>query len=161
MPLSLCPHAALCSPSDRSRAARLVLVAAAALPRIAIVPLRHRQHTAMMPPIVPLSVRSRLVFVCDRSSNRLPSPTSLSARSLLEKHQLATVDVLLIDTEGHDYKILSQFFEAGIEPAVVNLEVLHLGRDERLALRRDLEAHGYAYQDYAYDTFAIKASFME
>ena len=86
---------------------------------------------------------------------------TLSVGSLLHRYQLKTVDVLLIDTEGHDYKILSQFFAAGVEPAVINLEVLHLDRTERLALRRDLDAHGYLYQDYGFDTFAIKSSLME
>jgi hypothetical protein len=42
-----------------------------------------------------------------------------------------------------DYQILRWFFEAGVEPDVLNFESLPLSRAERMASRQLLYASGY------------------
>jgi hypothetical protein len=79
----------------------------------------------------------------------------------MRKYRLETVDVLQIDTEGYDFKILSQFLDAGIEPAVINFESFHLSKDERNGSRRMLTERGYGFLDYGavgsnMDTLAVK-----
>jgi FkbM family methyltransferase len=77
--------------------------------------------------------------------------------SLLRRYQIKHVDVLLIDTEGCDFKILMQFFDCGITPSIVNLELLHLSKKERIELRKQFSDRGYRYQDHGFDTFAINS----
>jgi FkbM family methyltransferase len=86
---------------------------------------------------------------------------SISVATLMRKYRLETVDVLQIDTEGYDFKILSQFLDAGIEPAVINFESFHLSKDERNGSRRMLTERGYGFLDYGavgsnMDTLAVK-----
>lgn len=86
---------------------------------------------------------------------------SISVATLLRKYSLETVDVLQIDAEGYDFRILSQFLDAGIEPAVINFESFHLSRDERHGSRSVLTERGYGFLDYGavgsnMDTLAVK-----
>jgi hypothetical protein len=69
--------------------------------------------------------------------------------------------LLQVDTEGMDYQILKWFFEAGVEPDVLNFESLHLRKAERLASRQLLNARGYWWIDSDQDTFALKESLVK
>lgn len=79
----------------------------------------------------------------------------LTVKTLLERKQFNFVDLLQIDTEGHDYKILKQFFNLGIHPKVINIERFHLSKSERSLLKNELSRLNYQYIDTEYDTFAV------
>src|SRR5206468_3260580 len=68
---------------------------------------------------------------------------SMSVASLLEAYQIKHVHILQIDTEGMDHDVLTWFFDADVEPAVINFEHLHLDRRERSASRELLWTNGY------------------
>ena len=85
---------------------------------------------------------------------------SLTVTSLLKQCQIKHLDILQLDTEGMDYRILTWFFAAGIEPAVINFESLHLDKNERQASRDLLRGKGYWWIDSHQDTFAIKESLV-
>lgn len=53
--------------------------------------------------------------------------------SLLEHHAVSRIDVLHIDTEGYDWKILRQLDLKTYHPKVILFEYKHLQEDERLA----------------------------
>jgi FkbM family methyltransferase len=81
---------------------------------------------------------------------------SMSVASLLEAYQIEHVHILQIDTEGMDYDLLNWFFDADVQPAMINFENLHLGRRERSALRELVRTNGYWWIETSQDTFAIK-----
>jgi FkbM family methyltransferase len=82
----------------------------------------------------------------------------ISPASLVEKHlpHGAGVDILQIDTEGHDAAIVRLFLEAGIQPRMINYEHNNLrGEDDRDCLSR-LRSEGYLLARYGRDTIAIR-----
>ncbi len=52
----------------------------------------------------------------------------LRLQSLLKKHNLLSLDILLIDTEGYDYEIVRQIHRLEAPPRVVIFEHKHLTR---------------------------------
>jgi FkbM family methyltransferase len=86
--------------------------------------------------------------------------SSLCVASLVKQCHAEHFDILQLDTEGMDYQIIRWFFAAAIEPAIINFESLHLGRNDRLASRELLRSKGYWWIDTDQDTFAIKESLV-
>jgi FkbM family methyltransferase len=62
----------------------------------------------------------------------LDIPT-VSLPSLLEQHEVSQIDVLHIDTEGYDWKILRQLNLKKFRPKLILFEYKHLQEAERLA----------------------------
>lgn len=67
----------------------------------------------------------------------------LSFNSLLEKHEVRKIELLLIDAEGYDYEIIKQVDFKRLPPAMVCYEHKHLSRAHRLACERSLTTNGY------------------
>ena len=99
-------------------------------------------------------------FGSDTNDVRQLEVPSISVGSLLKMLHGERLHLLQIDTEGMDYQILKWFFEAGVEPDVLNFESLHLSKVERLASRQLLNAKGYWWIDSDQDTFALKQSLV-
>lgn len=57
---------------------------------------------------------------------------TLTLPELLAKHQLKTIDLLAIDTEGQDWAILKQLDLSVVKPRVILLEHSHLRFEERI-----------------------------
>jgi FkbM family methyltransferase len=83
---------------------------------------------------------------------------TLTFRSLLAKHGLAQVDVLQIDAEGYDFRLLSLFDFNQMTPAVVNFEVAHLSESDRTAAYRLLLRHGYFLAEHGWDCIGYHRS---
>jgi FkbM family methyltransferase len=81
---------------------------------------------------------------------------TLSGPSLMKKFPTNHLHILQVDTEGMDYRIINWFFDANIEPDVINFESLHLDKGDRLASRDLLSRKGYWWIETRQDTFAIK-----
>jgi FkbM family methyltransferase len=75
---------------------------------------------------------------------------------LLERNRAPRVDLLHIDAEGHDYKILSQWDFAGHKPSVILYEHEHLSEAERRSARDLLARHGYRISRHYTDTLAVR-----
>jgi len=86
---------------------------------------------------------------------------SVSVGSLLKMFHGERLHFLQVDTEGMDYQILKWFFDAGVEPDVVNFESLHLSKAERVASRQLLNTRGYWWIESDQDTFALKESLVK
>jgi len=75
--------------------------------------------------------------------------------SILDRNQVTAIDLLHIDTEGYDYKVLSQFNFKKHRPAVILYEHFVLSPDEFEKARALLRAEGYRLHQYEQDTLAI------
>ena len=110
---------------------------------------------------------SQVASLSEEHVSRLLGPTrsitvsGITVKSLLAQTRFDTVDLLQIDTEGMDYKILLQFFDCGIEPRVVNLESFHLVKSERIDLYESLATRNYAFIDHNLDTLAVKLDLIK
>ena len=76
---------------------------------------------------------------------------ALTFASILEKHQVAHVDILQVDTEGFDYEVLRMLDWNRIKPSVLHFEDVHLNDNDRIAAYTLLEEQGY-------DLFATDAN---
>ena len=63
---------------------------------------------------------------------------------LLERHQVSHLNLLHIDAEGYDYKILRQLDFSKYHPDVVLFEFKHLTEDEKRDARVMLRSEGYS-----------------
>jgi hypothetical protein len=68
------------------------------------------------------------------------------------------IDLLHIDTEGHDAVILDQVDFDRILPDVVLYESKHLSAEDRRRCQGRLRASGYPLHVYHSDTLAIRAT---
>lgn len=82
---------------------------------------------------------------------------SLSFDSLCEKHGIERVDLLVVDTEGHDAEILASIDLARWLPAMIVYEHYHLDPPARGRARAGLERLGYATIEEGFDTWCLSA----
>ena len=83
---------------------------------------------------------------------------AVSMRTLIARHRVGRVDLVLIDTEGYDYKVLKQFDLVTYRPELVIYENKHLPVDERTASTRLLEAAGYRIHSFSENTVAVQTA---
>lgn len=85
---------------------------------------------------------------------------TLSPRTLLRRHFPSNVDVdiLQVDTEGHDAIVVCAFLDAGVRPRVVNFEHNNLSGDADRRCCSLLRSHGYRLARYGRDTVGVLGS---
>src|SRR5580704_5727436 len=76
---------------------------------------------------------------------------------LVEKHSIRNVDVIQIDTEGHDYHVLRQIDFSRLKPELINFESCNLPDSELQSALKLLGQNGYYCLRYPYDVLAVKA----
>ena len=79
----------------------------------------------------------------------------LSMPTLLSKHNLESCDLLQIDTEGYDCRLVQCAIRSGLRPSIINYEFIHVEPAERARCKRVLAEHGYAFLDIGRDTLAV------
>lgn len=78
--------------------------------------------------------------------------------TLLDKHHIATIDLLQIDTEGYDYEILRQVdFSASWAPNYIIYESCHLDPPTLVEAHAMLASAGYKVLEAGYDDFAYRS----
>ncbi len=80
----------------------------------------------------------------------------LTFDSLMKKHDIGQFDLLQIDTEGYDYRVLQQVDLREHDVVVVNLEFYCLPVSERLAACDQLDEAGFAWDFGKMDLVAVK-----
>jgi FkbM family methyltransferase len=80
---------------------------------------------------------------------------ALTFAGLCRKHGLDRIDLLAVDTEGHDFEVLKGVDLERLRPRLVVYEHLHLGEQDRVACRARLEAAGYEVMEEAFDTWCL------
>ena len=68
---------------------------------------------------------------------------TLTLNSLLDKHNLQNVDILICDAEGYDWKIFNQLDFNRIRPKVIRLEYINLTEEEKELTKNKLIENGY------------------
>jgi FkbM family methyltransferase len=81
---------------------------------------------------------------------------ALSFSSLLARYGLARVDLVLVDTEGHDFEVLRGADLERHRPRLVVYEHYHLSREDRRACRELLARAGYEVVEEGFDTFCLR-----
>jgi FkbM family methyltransferase len=77
--------------------------------------------------------------------------------SLVERHGLATIDLLHVDAEGYDFEILKQIdFAASWAPSFIIFEKEHFDRETYRRATHMLRAGGYRCIDIWPDAFAFR-----
>jgi len=74
---------------------------------------------------------------------------------VLDRNQVITIDLLHIDTEGFDYKVLSQLNLKKYHPLIILFEHNLLSPDELEKARSLLKNAGYKLFEYGADTLAL------
>jgi FkbM family methyltransferase len=77
---------------------------------------------------------------------------TLTARTLLSKHNVSAIDILQVDTEGFDYEIVRMFLEAGIKPSIIHYESACLDAETLCASLELLTGNGYRLLTIGVDT---------
>jgi hypothetical protein len=80
----------------------------------------------------------------------------LTFDALCAKHGLNAVDLVLLDTEGYDYKILQEIDFHAHRPALVVYEHYHLSSDERAGARAYMQRFGYGTMPEGFDTWCLR-----
>lgn len=139
-------------------------------PRVSLINAAVAEHDGVVKLYVPGSVASPKASLIAQHHRRFGSDAkdvrelevpSVSVGSLVKMFHGERLHLLQVDIEGMDYQILKWFFDAGVEPDVLNFESLHLSRAERLASRQLLNARGYWWIESDQDTFALKESLVK
>lgn len=142
----------------------------AANPRVSLINAAVAEHDGVVKLYVPGSAdspKASLIaqhhrrFGADAKDVRELEVPSISVGSLLKMFHGERLHLLQVDTEGMDYQILKWFFDAGVEPDVLNFESLHLSKADRLASRQLLNTRGYWWIETDQDTFALKESLVK
>jgi FkbM family methyltransferase len=83
---------------------------------------------------------------------------ALSVQSLLAKHQITKVDLLLTDVQGYDVEVVEQFLANGVKPTIIHFEHCHTARQALDALYRKLVKHGYRFNELEIDSICYLPS---
>jgi FkbM family methyltransferase len=67
----------------------------------------------------------------------------ITLQTLLERHRVEAFDVLCIDAEGWDFKILRQLDFSRWRPKLIRIEYINLSHDEKAAVAELLDQHQY------------------
>jgi len=78
----------------------------------------------------------------------------MSLEGLLEKYERPAADLLIIDAQGFDGKIIKQVDFSLMKPCVIVYEHILLGKEEKQACREMLEAQGYQLKQDQWDVVA-------
>ena len=85
----------------------------------------------------------------------------LTLNSLLKKHNVEKFDVLILDTEGHDWEVLKQVDLQKYRPKAIRFEHINLTEEERQAAIKHLTDNNYIYEVLAQDIDAIDRNFWD
>jgi FkbM family methyltransferase len=91
-----------------------------------------------------------------RSEWKEVSVPGMTMRTLLDRHGITAFDVLQIDTEGYDYRVLKQVELSKNKVKVVNMEFYCLPVVERLAAMNQLDEAGFAWFFDGMDLLAVR-----
>src|SRR3979490_1393094 len=76
---------------------------------------------------------------------------ALSVKTLLAKHGITKVDLLLTDVQGYDSEVVEQFLACEVKPTIIHFEHCHTARPALDALYRTLVEHGYRLNELEID----------
>ncbi len=85
---------------------------------------------------------------------------ALSVQTLLAKHRITKIDLLLTDVQGYDCEVVEQVLACGVKPTIIHFEYCHTARPALDALYRKLVEHGYRFNELEIDALCYLPSAM-
>jgi FkbM family methyltransferase len=82
----------------------------------------------------------------------------MTFESLCSKHGLGRIDLLMVDTEGHDWVVLKGIDLDVHRPVLLVYEHQHLDPSDRAECHAHLERHGYEIREEWWDTWCLHSS---
>jgi FkbM family methyltransferase len=79
----------------------------------------------------------------------------ITFQDLVDRHGIAEIDLLQIDAEGYDYRILQTIDFDLLRPSFINYERVLL-QDDEAACRQMMTRAGYALTDWGQDTLCVR-----
>jgi hypothetical protein len=79
---------------------------------------------------------------------------SFTFKTLISKHNVKKLDLLVIDTLGYDFEIIKMIPFDVVKPPIINFEHTLLSLDEQEACFKYLTGHGYSFAQVGVDTVA-------
>lgn len=90
-----------------------------------------------------------------------PTPVkTLTLTALLDKYHISDLNLLQVDTEGHDLQIVQMAFAAGIRPDINHFENCNLTPAEKYRSRECQSTEGIRYWETLGDTLAMGTSLL-
>ena len=83
---------------------------------------------------------------------------ALSVQTLLAKHRITTIDLLLTDVQGYDCEVVEQVLACGVKPTIIHFEHCHTARPALDALYRKLVKHRYRFNELEIDALCYLPS---
>jgi len=83
------------------------------------------------------------------------SVPTLTFESLCERHRVGRLDLLVIDTEGYDWRILRDIDFGRRRPQVLVYEHYHLSSEDQAECVEYLTSNGYQTMAEGFDTFCL------
>jgi len=78
-------------------------------------------------------------------------------QSLLDKHGVGRLDLMVIDTEGYDFEIIRQIDFSTYRPRVLVYEDIHLSPEDHAECSELLQGLGYELLEEVFDTWCFDA----
>jgi len=102
------------------------------------------------------AVLGHVKHIPDIESRLICEPvTALTFDSLCEKHGVAQVDLIVIDTEGYDWELLQRINFATWHPELLIYEHFHLSPADRKLAAAAMRERGYGTMEEHFDTFCL------
>jgi hypothetical protein len=83
---------------------------------------------------------------------------ALSVQTLLTKHRITKIDLLLTDVQGYDGEVVEPVLACGVKPTIIHFEHCHTARPALDALYRKLVEHGYRVNELEIDALCYLPS---
>jgi FkbM family methyltransferase len=83
---------------------------------------------------------------------------ALSVKTLLAKHRITKIDLLLTDVRGYDCEVVEQVLACGVKPTIIHFEHCHTARPALDELYRKLVEHGYRFNELEIDALCYLTS---
>lgn len=90
-----------------------------------------------------------------RSAIQAREVRAVTVRGVIEELHFDGLDLLVVDTEGMDFDIVSGVLRDGLAPRVIFFEHVHMSREQRSSMPVLLAEHGYKYVEDQKDTLAV------
>ena len=100
-------------------------------------------------------IKNRIARVADSDIETLQVQAT-TVTALLVKHSVRHIDLLQVDTEGHDYVIVKSVLDSGCFPSIIRYEHVNLTPEMNYVCRVLLDSHRYRFLELGPDTIAVR-----
>lgn len=113
--------------------------------------IKERWHDA----IATLDLDRSVLGNLDKDKVEIEYVKCMTFAKLLKKYNVRKIDLLQIDTEGHDYEILKTIPFNKIKPKIIRFEYIHIKDYEKKEVQKYLENIGYKLIEERSDIVAV------